>query len=350
MSEDRAQDWPARLQVDPSAFLAPGCTVVGEVALGERASVWFGVVLRGDVAPISVGADSNIQDNSVVHVDMGQPTVVGERVTVGHRAIVHGARVEDDCLIGMGAILLSGSVIGRGSLVAAGSLVREGQVVPPGSLAVGAPAKVLGAVTEPQRDAMGRGWRTYVTLSRSYLARGFGRPLPPPEAARGVSAAPERAAEADWAECLAVLAGTPAALRELEVRHPPARWRVRPAAGRWSAGEVACHLRDLEREVFLPRLESMLGQDRPQLARADTRSWPEARRYAESDPAAALADFVAARVHALARLRGLGPESWARGGVHPRRGPYTVADLTRHWADHDLAHLRQVARALEAAP
>jgi molybdenum cofactor synthesis domain-containing protein len=185
----RAHDWPARLRIHPSAFLAPGCTVVGEVKLGARSSVWFGAVLRGDIAGIELGAESNLQDGVVVHVDDGMPARIGRRVTVGHRAVIHGCRLEDECLIGMGAIVLSGAVVGRGSLVGAGSLVREGQVVPPGSLVLGAPARVLGPVADSHRAAIERGWRNYVSLSRTYLARGLAAPHPTASDSRGVAAA-----------------------------------------------------------------------------------------------------------------------------------------------------------------
>src|SRR5439155_9776075 len=104
---ERARDWPARLSLDPTAFIAPGAVVVGEVALGPRASVWFNSVVRGDSDRVEIGADSNIQDNSTVHQDEGFPALIGARVTVGHRAVVHGCVIEDDCLIGMGAIVLS---------------------------------------------------------------------------------------------------------------------------------------------------------------------------------------------------------------------------------------------------
>ena len=127
----------------PSARAADNATLLGEVSLEAEASVWFGAVMRGDNAPIQVGAGSNIQDNAVVHCDTGFPTTIGRDVTVGHGAILHGCTIEDRCLIGMGAILLNGCVIGSGSLVAAGALVTQGAVIPPGSLVVGSPAKVL---------------------------------------------------------------------------------------------------------------------------------------------------------------------------------------------------------------
>jgi carbonic anhydrase/acetyltransferase-like protein (isoleucine patch superfamily) len=174
----RARAFPFALRAAASAFVAPGAVVTGEVTLGERSSVWFGAVLRGDMDAIELGDDSNIQDNSVVHVDLGHPTRIGRRVVVGHRAIVHGARVEDDCLVGMGSILLSGSHIGAGSLIAAGALVGEGKRIPPGSLVVGVPGRVIGEVTAEMRAQIARGWAHYAALARTYRERGVYTPLP----------------------------------------------------------------------------------------------------------------------------------------------------------------------------
>jgi len=129
-------------RVASTAWVAPGAVVVGDVEIGEHASVWYGSLLRGDIAPIRIGAETNIQDLTTVHVDVDRPTVIGSRVGVGHRAIVHGCVVEDDCLIGMGSVVLSHAVIGAGSVVAAGAVVREGMVVPPRSLVVGVPGRI----------------------------------------------------------------------------------------------------------------------------------------------------------------------------------------------------------------
>ncbi|MCC6409940.1 MAG: gamma carbonic anhydrase family protein, partial [Planctomycetes bacterium] len=119
-------------------FLAPTAVVIGDVELGNRCSIWYGAVLRGDVHSIRVGDDSNVQDGAVLHGTLGEwPVVIGARVSIGHQATVHGAIVEDDCLIGIGARVLDGARIGAGSLVAAGALVREGMQVPPRSLVVG---------------------------------------------------------------------------------------------------------------------------------------------------------------------------------------------------------------------
>lgn len=131
------------MHIDPDAYVAPGAWVMGDVTLGPRASVWYGAVLRGDMDRIVVGEDTNLQDGTIVHVDEGRPALIGARVGVGHRAIVHGCTVEDDCLIGMGSVLLNGVVVCAGSVVAAGAVVREGMVVPPGSLVAGVPGKVV---------------------------------------------------------------------------------------------------------------------------------------------------------------------------------------------------------------
>ncbi|MEI4273658.1 gamma carbonic anhydrase family protein [Klenkia sp. LSe6-5] len=129
--------------VDPAAFVAPSAVVVGDVTLGPRASVWYGAVVRADAESITIGADSNVQDGSTLHSDPGFPLVLGDRVTVGHRVVLHGARVDDDVLVGMGAVVMNGAHIGSGSIVAAGAVVTENAVVPPGSLVAGVPAKVV---------------------------------------------------------------------------------------------------------------------------------------------------------------------------------------------------------------
>jgi len=125
------------------AWVAPTATVIGAVELAAGSSIWYGAVLRGDNDPIRIGANSNIQDNVVIHTDLGSPVTIGEGVSVGHNAVVHGAQVGDDVLIGMGAIVMNRVVVGDGSLVAAGALVPEGMVIPPRSLVVGVPARVV---------------------------------------------------------------------------------------------------------------------------------------------------------------------------------------------------------------
>ena len=128
-------------RIAPDVYLAPGCVVVGDVEIGPGSSVWFHAVLRGDVAPIRIGARSNVQDNAVLHVDRGSPCVVGDDVTIGHGAIVHATTVGNGVTIGMGAIVLSRSTIGDGAIVAAGAVVAEDAVVAPAALVMGVPAK-----------------------------------------------------------------------------------------------------------------------------------------------------------------------------------------------------------------
>ncbi|MFJ3955008.1 gamma carbonic anhydrase family protein [Streptomyces libani] len=141
-------------KVDQKAFTAPTSVVLGEVTMGPGASVWYHTVLRADCGPIVLGADSNIQDNCTVHVDPGFPVTVGERVSVGHNAVLHGCTVEDDVLIGMGATVLNGARIGAGSLVAAQALVPQGMQVSPGSLVAGVPAKVKRQLTDEERETI----------------------------------------------------------------------------------------------------------------------------------------------------------------------------------------------------
>ncbi len=132
-----------RPQIDPTAWVAPTAVLIGNVIVGPRANIWFGAVLRGDNEPIVVGEGSNIQENSVLHTDMGSPLTIGANCTIGHKAMLHGCTIEDGSLIGMGATLLNGAQIGAGSLVGACALVTEGKEIPPGSLVMGAPAKVV---------------------------------------------------------------------------------------------------------------------------------------------------------------------------------------------------------------
>lgn len=152
------QDVP---QVDPSAWVAPDVTLAGDVRVNAEASVWYASVLRGDGDRIEIGAGSNVQDGSVVHADPGFPVVLGAGVTIGHRVVLHGCRVEDDVLVGMGAVVMDGARIGRGSLVAAGALVPEGMVVPPGSLVAGVPGRVRRETTEEERQAIIANAETY---------------------------------------------------------------------------------------------------------------------------------------------------------------------------------------------
>ena len=166
-SDDR-ETAPLGVELAPGAWAAPNATLQGRIAIGPRASVWFGCVLRGDLEPIRIGAETNVQDLTVIHVDHGCPTTVGKRVTIGHRAVVHGCTVDDDAVIGMGAVLLSGSRIGAGALVAAGAVVREGFEVPPGAIAAGVPAVVRGAVGPELRRRFQSGIDSYLQLAARY--------------------------------------------------------------------------------------------------------------------------------------------------------------------------------------
>jgi carbonic anhydrase/acetyltransferase-like protein (isoleucine patch superfamily) len=130
-------------EIAPDVFLAPGVHIIGRVKIGEGSSIWFNSVARGDVNQITIGRNTNIQDNATVHVDDKYPTVIGDHVLVGHKAILHGCTVEDGSMIGMGAILLDGSHVEKNAMVGAGSLVRQGDRIPAGMLAIGTPAKVV---------------------------------------------------------------------------------------------------------------------------------------------------------------------------------------------------------------
>ncbi|MFG2675306.1 gamma carbonic anhydrase family protein [Streptomyces sp. DT20] len=156
--------------IDPSAFTAPTSVVIGEVTMAAGSSVWYHAVLRADCGPIVIGAGSNIQDNCSVHVDPGFPVTVGERVSVGHNAVLHGCTVEDDVLIGMGATVLNGAHIGTGSLVAAQALVPQGMRVPPGSLVAGVPAKVKRQLTQEELEGVKFNAVGYVELAKAHRA------------------------------------------------------------------------------------------------------------------------------------------------------------------------------------
>lgn len=151
-----------RPRIADDAFVAAGATVIGDVTLAARSSVWYGAVLRGDAAAISIGERSNVQDGSVVHADPGFPAVVGARVTVGHGVVVHGCRIDDDVLVGMGAVIMNGAHVGRGSLIAAGAVVTQGRQIPEGSLVAGVPAKVVREVGDAERELIATGFRHYV--------------------------------------------------------------------------------------------------------------------------------------------------------------------------------------------
>lgn len=161
--------------IHPSAFIGTNVTIWGDVAIDEDVVVLPGVVMRAELAPIRVGARSNVQDNSVFHVDEGFPLTLGSRVTVGHRVVLHGCTIGDDALIGIGAIVMNGASVGAGSLVAAGSLVTEGKSFPERSLVVGSPAKILREVTDEEIARMAAGVEHYQEFARLFRASGLDR-------------------------------------------------------------------------------------------------------------------------------------------------------------------------------
>lgn len=165
------EDLPA---LHPDAFVADGARVIGSVSIGERASVWYNTVVRGDVAAISIGAFSNVQDNVSVHVDVSNPVDIGEYVSVGHNAVVHGCTIGDGSLIGMGAVVLSGAVIGEDCLVAAGTVVREGEIVPPRSLVAGVPGKVRRALSEDEVERLRDNARRYLDTAARHARASAG--------------------------------------------------------------------------------------------------------------------------------------------------------------------------------
>ena len=153
-------------KIDENAVIARGAVILGDVTIGKDSSIWYNAVVRGDAQSIVIGDRSNVQDNVVLHVDYDSPLVIGDDVTIGHGAILHGCTIEDEALIGMGAIVLNGAVIGKGSIVAAGALVTQNTKVPEGSLMMGNPAKLRREVTEEERLASLRNAEHYVKESK----------------------------------------------------------------------------------------------------------------------------------------------------------------------------------------
>ncbi|HXC51696.1 MAG TPA: gamma carbonic anhydrase family protein [Candidatus Limnocylindrales bacterium] len=158
-------------RIDPTAWIAPSADVVGDVEIGPGSSVWYGTVVRGDVFPIRIGARTNIQDHSVLHVTHERyATVLHDDITIGHRVVLHGCTIESGALVGIGAIVLDQAVIGAGSLVGAGALVTPGTKVPPGMVVMGSPAKVIREVTDKERAWMEEAARNYVGYARNHSA------------------------------------------------------------------------------------------------------------------------------------------------------------------------------------
>jgi carbonic anhydrase/acetyltransferase-like protein (isoleucine patch superfamily) len=166
-------DWNKALpDIHPSAFIAPGAVVVGDVKIGARSSVWFGCIIRGDDHSVTIGDDSNLQDGTIIHVSyQTHPTTIGSGVTVGHAARLHGCTLEDGCLVGIGAIVLDGAVVEAGAMVAAGALVPPNKRVPSGEIWAGNPAKLLRVMTEADREFLRWDSKHYVGLGRAYLAK-----------------------------------------------------------------------------------------------------------------------------------------------------------------------------------
>jgi carbonic anhydrase/acetyltransferase-like protein (isoleucine patch superfamily) len=170
---DEHWDWAginARPIIDPTAWVAPGAIVTGRVRLKARSSVWYGCVLRGDQQYIEVGEETNVQDGSILHIEEDRPCILGNRVTLGHNAIVHGSTVEEGALIGIGAIVLSRCVIGAGALIAAGAVVMENTVVPPHTLWAGCPARQLKELSPEQRARLATTYQHYVNNAAGHIA------------------------------------------------------------------------------------------------------------------------------------------------------------------------------------
>ena len=155
-------------ELGEEAYVASGAYVIGNVKVGARTSIWFGASVRGDMEQITIGEESNIQDNVTIHVDYDTPTIIGSKVTVGHNVVLHGCRVEDGALIGMGSVILNGAVIGKDSLVGAGSLVTPGTEIPPRSLVMGSPGKVVRTLGEDQVPVKAEMYRNYLKLAKEY--------------------------------------------------------------------------------------------------------------------------------------------------------------------------------------
>ncbi|MCL2481788.1 MAG: gamma carbonic anhydrase family protein [Spirochaetaceae bacterium] len=158
--KDKAPD------INKAAFVAASADIIGEVTVGEDSTIWFNSVLRGDIAPVVVGKGTNIQEGSVLHVEENTPCIVGDNVTIGHGAIIHGTKIGNRSLIGMGAIILSNSEIGEDSVVGAGALVTEGKIFPPRSLIVGAPARKIREISDSDIERLKKGAEEYIKLGK----------------------------------------------------------------------------------------------------------------------------------------------------------------------------------------
>lgn len=160
--------------LSPTSFIAQGAIVIGDVRLADHSSVWYGAVLRGDINHITLGSETNVQDGVVIHVSDDEPAILGERVTVGHRAVIHACTIGDEVLVGMGAIILDGAHIGPRCIIAAGALVTKRTVVPEGSLVIGSPARIIRPLTAEEKQGNARLAVKYVEVSRRYRDLGLG--------------------------------------------------------------------------------------------------------------------------------------------------------------------------------
>ncbi|MGL5269895.1 MAG: gamma carbonic anhydrase family protein [Selenomonadaceae bacterium] len=157
--------------IDPSVFVAPTATVIGNVTIGEGANIWFNTVLRGDIQSITVGKYTNIQDNSTVHVMGDQPTVIGDYVTIGHNAVIHCNKIGDNCLIGMGAVLLGYCEIGENTIIGAGAVVTQHKKIPPNSLVVGSPGRIVRPLLDDEIEALHQSAIRYNLLAQQYMQK-----------------------------------------------------------------------------------------------------------------------------------------------------------------------------------
>ena len=158
-----------KTNIHKDTFIAETASIAGEVTIGEGSSIWYGAVARGDMSYVKIGKFTNIQDNATVHVDTGKPSIIGDYTTVGHNAIIHGCTVGNNCLIGMGAIILNGAVIGDNSIIAAGSLITEGAIIPPNSLVMGSPGKIRREVDEEGGEGIRNNALTYVEMWKEHI-------------------------------------------------------------------------------------------------------------------------------------------------------------------------------------
>jgi carbonic anhydrase/acetyltransferase-like protein (isoleucine patch superfamily) len=156
-------------QIGRNVFIAPNATIIGDVIIKDNASIWYGTVIRGDMEPITIGPNSNIQDNCTVHTDYGHPTDIGANVSIGHNAVVHGCTLEENCLVAISAVVLSGAYMEKGSILAAGSVLREKERLPAYGLAAGVPAVVKRVLSETSAEPFQQPVRNYLELSKKHL-------------------------------------------------------------------------------------------------------------------------------------------------------------------------------------